>query len=338
MKDMKDKTSWIARAGAGFGPGRISRRCGVFAAALVLAAGSASAEIDVYGKLNVTLQRSDEAAAEQAELRSNASRVGVKGEQELDGGLKAIYQFEWEVDPDGGSGEDNFSARNQFVGLAGALGTVKVGRHDTALKEAQGDFDLFNDLEGDIKNTFNGENRLKDYIGYTTPSFAEAFSVTVNFFPGEDPASGNDGVADGTSVSLNYETDTIYAVVARDRDLDGEGVDTTRLVGGYTLGPAQFMLLYQRTDAGTFAEDGFGGSVAYTFGKNTAKLQYLDADIWRTDPQTDPLDNRLESQLSVGLDRELGENTKLFGFYTTGDIGGTNESNDYLAIGLEHKF
>lgn len=307
-------------------------------AACFLAAGSAVAEVDVYGKLNLTLQNSDEAAGEQVELRSNASRVGVKGEEELDYGLKAIYQFEWEVDPDGGSGDDNFSARNQFVGLEGAFGAVKVGRHDTALKEAQGDFDLFNDLEGDINRTFNGENRLKDYIGYTTPIFAEAFSATVNFFPGEDPAAGNDGVADGTSVSVSYETDLVYAAVAHDRDLDGEGVDTTRLVGGYTLGPAQLMLLYQQTDAGGVDGDGFGGSVAYTFGNSTAKLQYLEADIWRIDPQLDPLDNLLDSQVSLGLDHALGENTKVFGFYTTGDIGDTSASNDYLAIGLEHKF
>lgn len=305
---------------------------------ILAAAAPAYAEIDLYGKLNITLQDSDEAAASQVELKSNASRIGVKGEEELSKSLKAIYRFEWEVDPDGGSGEENFSARNQFVGLEGVFGTVKIGRHDTALKDAQGDFDLFNDLEGDIKHTFNGENRLKDYIGYTTPTFAEALSVTVNFFPGEDPAAGNDGVADGTSVSLAYETDPIYAAVARDRDLDGKGVDTTRLVGGYTLGPAQLMLLYQATDAGAVDEDGFGGSIAYTFGNNTAKLQYLDADIWRTAPQLDPLENLLASQLSVGLDHELGENTKLFGFYTTGDIGGTDESNDYLAIGLEHKF
>jgi predicted porin len=306
--------------------------------AMLAAAGTASAEVDVYGKLNVTLQDSDEARESMVELQSNSSRIGVKGEEDLSKGLSAIYQFEWEVDPDGGSGDENFSARNQFVGLTGAFGTVKVGRHDTALKEAQGDFDLFNDLEGDIKNTFNGENRLKDYIGYTTPTLADAFSVTVNFFPGEDPAGGNDGIADGTSVSVNYETDRLYAAVARDRDLDGEGVDTTRLAGGYTLGPAEFRLLYQRTDAGSVDDDGFGGSIAYTFGSNTAKLQYLDAGIWRTDPQVDPLDNLLESQVSVGLDHELGENTKLFGFYTSGDIGGTNESNDYVAIGLEHKF
>ncbi|HEX2140527.1 MAG TPA: porin [Woeseiaceae bacterium] len=300
--------------------------------------GGAAAEVDVYGRLNVTLQDAEEAGQSVVELQSNASRVGVKGEEELGKGLSAIYQFEWEVDPDGQSGDDNFSARNQFVGLTGAFGTVKVGRHDTALKEAQGDFDLFNDLEGDINDTFLGENRLENYLGYTTPEFADAFSVTVNVFPGEDPASGNDGAADGTSVSLNYETDIVYAAVAHDTDLDGEGIDSTRLAGGYTLGAAQFGLLYQRTDAGTVDGDGFGASVAYAFGDSTAKLQYLDADIWRVDPQVDPLDNLLESQVSVGLDHRLGENTKVFGFYTAGDIGGTNESNDYLAIGIEHRF
>ncbi len=308
------------------------------APALVAMAPGSAAEIDVYGRLNVTLQNSDEAAGEQVELQSNSSRVGVKGEEALNGGLKVIYQFEWQIDPDGQSGDDNISARNQFVGLEGGFGTVKVGRHDTALKEAQGDFDLFNDLEGDISKSFNGENRLKDYIGYTTPTFADAFSVTVNFFPGEDPAGGNDGVADGASVSLTYETDLVYAAVAQDRDLEGEGVDTTRVVGGYTLGPAQVMLLYQRTEVGNVDDDGFGASVAWTFGKNTAKLQYLDSDIWRTDPQVDPLDNLHDSLLSVGLDHALGDATRLFAFYTSGDIGGTSESNNYAAIGIEHKF
>ena len=185
---------------------------------------------------------------------------------------------------------------------------------------------------------FNGENRLKNYIGYITPAFGKSFHVTVNFFPGEDPASGNNGVADSSSLSLDYETDLLYVAVAHDWDIDGEGVETLRLVGGYTFGPARVMLLYQQTDTGFVDEDGFGASLAWTFGKNTAKVQYLTADIWRIDPQADPLENLYESVFSVGLDHELGEDTKLFGFYTTGDIGGTDESNNYIAIGIEHNF
>ena len=318
--------------------GRLWTAIALTLCAVALTPAIASPEVDVYGRINLTLQNSDEAAGEEVELRNNSSRLGVKGEMALSAGLKAIYQLEFGVNIDGDSDEDVFTHRNQFVGLEGAFGTIKVGRHDTALKQAQGDFDLFDDLEGDIGGVFNGENRLRNYIGYVTPVFGKAFTATVNFFPGEDADSGNDGVADATSLSLVYEAELIYAAVAYDRDIDGEGVETARVVGGYTLGPAQIMLLYQRTDVGAVAEDGFGASVAWTFGKNTAKFEYLTADIWRTEPAIDPLDNRLESLLSVGLDHEFGEDTKVFGFYTTGDIGGTSESNNYIAIGIEHNF
>jgi predicted porin len=301
------------------------------------AAAAAGTDIDVYGRLNVTLQNSDEAAGEQAELRNNASRVGVKGELPLNYGLKAIYQLEWGVDLDD-QVDGTFTDRNQFVGLQGAFGTLKVGRHDTALKEAQGKFDLFDDLEGDLDRVFNGDNRLKDYIGYVSPDFAGGLSATLNFFPGEDPAAGNDGVADSASLSLVYDDDRAYAAVAHDRDIEGDGIETTRVVGGYTFGPARVMLLYQLTDAAGADEDGFGASLAWSFGSSTAKLQYLSADIWRLDPQPDPLENRLESLFSLGLDHRLGEKTKLFGFYTTGEIGGTSERDDYVAIGLEHNF
>jgi predicted porin len=307
-------------------------------AAATLASMACAAELDIYGKLNVTLQDSDDGTSDQVELRNNASRVGVKGEKALGGDLKAIYQLEFGVNIDGDSGDDVFTHRNQFVGVEGAFGTIKVGRHDTALKAAQGDFDLFNDLEGDIGRVLNGENRLRDYIGYTTPKLGKALSATLNFFPGEDADSGNDGVADRTSVSAAYETDTVYAAVAHDRDVDGEGIATTRVVGGHTFGPARLMLLYQRTDASDADEDGFGASLAWTLGEYTAKFQYLAADIWRTDAQADPLENFVEDMVSVGVDRALGDDTTLFVFYTAGQIGGANEDVRYAAFGIEHDF
>lgn len=302
-----------------------------------VSADDAVREVEVYGRLNITLQHADEAGDGQVEVQNNASRLGVRGELPLKGALTAIYQLEFGVDLDD-QADDTFTDRNQFVGLQGDFGTIKVGRHDTALKEAQGRFDLFDDLEGDLDRVFNGENRLRNYVGYVSPDFAGALSATVNFFPGEDREAGNDGVADAASLSLAYDDERVYAAVAHDRDIDGEDTETTRLVGGYTLGPARVMVLYQRADAGGTDQDGVGGSVAWTFGDSTLKLQYLTADIWRLDPQEDPLLNRLESLATVGLDHRLGEKTRLFGFYTTGEIGGTDERNDYLAVGLEHDF
>jgi hypothetical protein len=145
-------------------------------------------------------------------------------------------------------------------------------------------------------------------------------------------------VADKSSVSFKYDSDLLYVAVAHDDNVDGDGVTTNRVVGGHTFGPARVMLLYQQTDNGTVKEDGFGASLAWTFGKNVAKVQYLAADIWRTQLHADPLDNKLESLLSIGLDRRLAESTRVFCFYTTGEIGGTNETNSYVAVGIEHKF
>ena len=323
-------------------PGRAGVNRILLSASLMMCAvpapSQASDELDAYGRINVTLQESDEALEDKAELQSNSSRLGVKGEIALSPGLKAIYQLEWGVNVDSEGNDDILTPRNQFVGLKGRFGTVKVGRHDTALKQAQGNFDLFDDLEGDIGKVFNGENRLEDYIGYVTPAFGKGFTATVNLFPGEDSTTGNDGVADKISGSLRYQTDLVYAAIAHDSDVDGEGVDTTRLVGGYTVGPADLMLLYQRTDNGLQSEDGFGGSVAWTYGQYVAKIQYLGSDTWRTHPGAVPLANRLDSLLSIGLDRKLGDAARVFGFYTTGDIGGTDESNTYLAVGIELNF
>lgn len=318
--------------------GAVATRAACLLTAFLLAPPArAGDEFDVYGRVNVTVQHADEPGDEQAEVKSNASRIGVKGEKELTAGLKAIYQLEWGVNIDSGEGEDDVTPRNQFVGLEGGFGTIKVGRHDTALKEAQGDFDLFDDLEGDIFRVFNGEQRLKDYIGYTTPAIAKSLHVTANFFPGEDGGGANDAATDAVSVSLVYEKEQIYAALAHDRDIDGEDVDTTRVVGGYTFGDARVMLLYQVTDAAGLEEDGYGASLAWTFGEYVAKFQYLSADIWRTRPDADSVDN-LDSLISVGLDREFSEDTRVFGFYTTGDIGGTGESVSYAAVGIEHKF
>lgn len=303
-------------------------------AALGVASTAATADVDVYGRVSISAQHADEAGVSQVELRNNNSRFGVKGSEDLNEGLKAIYQFEWQVDvtDNGNSSDDHIKARNQFVGLQGGFGTVKVGRHDTALKQAQGDFDLFNDLEGDINRVLNGENRVSNFIGYTTPSFG-GLSATINLIPGEDAEAGEDGVADATSFSIDYENDAWYASLGRDSDIDGIDVDTTRLVGGYKLGGAQLNLLYQQTETPVDDANGYGASFAYSVGKNVFKAQYLTSDIHEVD-----VGITHENVASIGYERKLAKSTKLFGFYTTADIADTDESSDYVGVGIEHRF
>ena len=131
---------------------------------------NALADVDIYGKANVTVQSSDDGEGSFTEIKSNASRLGVKGSEKINDSLEAVYKFEFQVDVSDadskGDNDDNISARNQYVGLKGAFGQVVIGRNDTALKQSQGKLDLFNDLEGDIKNVFKGENRLGNTVSY----------------------------------------------------------------------------------------------------------------------------------------------------------------------------
>ena len=110
--------------------------------------------------------------------------LGVKGYEDLGGGLKANYMLECGVNPDG-DGTDNtagFSRRNQWVGMSGdSWGEFRVGRHDTPLKLAQGNFDQFNDTDADIQNTTLGEQRIDNTITYVTPSFS-GFTVWARWF------------------------------------------------------------------------------------------------------------------------------------------------------------
>src|SRR5690606_10717469 len=71
---------------------------------------SAVAGPTLYGKANISLNKHDAedttgTTEDNWQLNSNASRLGVKGDVELEDGLKAIYQLEYEIAVDDGSAQ-----------------------------------------------------------------------------------------------------------------------------------------------------------------------------------------------------------------------------------------
>ena len=58
------------------------------------------------------------------------------------------------------------------------------------MKQSQGKVDLFNDLEGDIKNVFKGENRLGDTISYASKDFS-GFKVLATYVAEDDVDADN---------------------------------------------------------------------------------------------------------------------------------------------------
>src|SRR4030065_149657 len=86
---------------------------------------AATANVDVYGRMHFAIEDTNVSGTD-LDIKTNSSRIGFKGAEDLGGGLKAIWQIEQQFDATsindtafGGS-----SLRNTFVGMSGGFGTV----------------------------------------------------------------------------------------------------------------------------------------------------------------------------------------------------------------------
>ncbi len=298
--------------------------------------GFAAGPIDgtVYGKVNVSLVNADDGSNDEWKLNSNASRLGVKGKSEIAEGLTLVYKAEFEICVDDGDCKgQTFTQRNIMGGIKGSFGTVWAGKHDTPTKLAQSKIDLFNDLEGDIKNTFEGENRVSNIVAYSSPEI-NGFSSTVAMIPGEDAENDNGGLADGVSYSVSYKQDDLYLALAGDQDVDGQ--DLMRAVAQYKVDALKLGFMYQQNenDAGTKDESGYFISAAYKLDSAiTLKAQFGSIE--------DDADGDEEETFSLGADYKLAKSTKLYVFYTDNtdsSVGSADSENSAFGLGMEHKF
>ena len=77
------------------------------AIAAAMVAPAAYAQATLYGKFHTSIDKNDNDSYDEDnwEVNSRASRLGVKGSEDLGGGLKAIYQLEVNVNSDGSSSD-----------------------------------------------------------------------------------------------------------------------------------------------------------------------------------------------------------------------------------------
>ena len=290
-----------------------------------------SEEPTVYGKLWISVESQDTASGTEVDMVSNASRLGIKGSMDFGEGIEAIYQAEYEVDPVDGTADESkdrtFKQRNSFVGLKGSMGTIFLGKHDTATKKSQKKIDLFNDLAGDIKNILQGENRMSDLVGYTTPKI-NGFSATFNAIKGTE-GLGDDSIGDSTSTSLSYDSENFYIALAFDSEL--KGYDSTRLTLQIPFNRSQLGIMFQDSEklSTGVEEDGYVISFSQKVGdQGTLKFQQAESDM------------KLDSgkQFSFGYDYKLSNKAKAFFFFT--DLSGDNTSKEkeITGIGFEYKF
>ena len=331
--------------------------------AVIALPGAALANPTVYGKVNVTLDsmetefRADTFpgtafpadAVDQWQLNSNASRLGVKGEYDLEvGGLKALYQAEYEINVDDGGGAP-FSQRNIFAGLKGGFGTLKAGKFDTVIKTAEGKVDQFNDLPGDMDSFVAGQDRANNIIQYTSPKLADSVTINVATILAEGAdvdldanTDAEEGLFDIPQVSVVFQQGGLYAALAyaqnsatATRTADGiTRADIMRLVAQYKMDALEIGGLFQQTSdvaSGSDLEDtSMMISAAFSIDRIKLKAQYGMTSGDQSDEEL--------TMMGLGADYKLAKASKAFVYMTKLEKDSTGEENSVFGLGLEHNF
>lgn len=294
------------------------------------------ADTTLYGKAHLAVE-SEGANDNIIKIKSHASRVGIKGKEDLGNGLKAIYKFEWEVDmtDKSKSSNDHIKARNQYAGLSGGFGTVLLGRHDTPMKMSQGKFDQFNDIYGDIAQHFAGETRASNVLAWVSPKLGAA-KIVAAYVPAEN--ADNDKII---SIAAMYGTKPLYLALAYNTYDKGIGVGDSLLratalwhSGNFGVG-AMFQQAEPTTGDSTtaYAVNGF-----FKAGKNKFKLQYVTGEGQDVGVKTAKIKEKAAT-ISVGWDRKLSKRTKIYlaANNTTFDDN-TKDDFSNIGFGFVHKF
>ncbi len=304
----------------------------ILAAAIVSAfaapAFAATANVDVYGVLSLSVDSLDDDSDRGTNISSNASRLGFKGAEDLGGALKAIWQIETTLTMD--SNNTFGGARDTFVGLKGGFGTVRLGYFNTPTKQLARKLDFFNNAIGDTRNllrsnTNNGaggntwEERFRNGIRYDTPSFS-GLSGSVHYSTQTNTDVANNNDRDAYSLGVNYENGPIFVGAAYQRNnlTVGTGDETAwRIGGGLTMGDLKLTALYHAASdqAGVNGADRdvWGLGAGYKLGNGLIKGQWYRAE------EVDNTNDTGADLFAVGYDYNLSKRTMVYAYYAQTD-------------------
>ena len=240
--------------------------------------------VTLYGRVYVTVESveakggHDARRAERVRMRDQSSYLGVRGEENLGGGLSAFFQLETGFNPDQASG--TFANRNTGVGLRGSWGSVLVGRWDTPFKQANvGSIDPWTDLQiGDITGAAIRQGdfsiRASNVVQYWSPSFYDT-QVKLMWVPNEDRTAQVDPSMYGVTItygkgansfSYSYEKHKEMVDQVATRGVDEEG---NAISGEYRIGPVKLSGQYGEYErTGTTKQKSYQVGVQYYVGNH----------------------------------------------------------------------
>ena len=133
---------------------------------------AASAQTTLFGQFKYEVGAIEDGTDRNAVHSTAGTRLGVRGSEDLGGGLKGIFRFQGSFSGANaplGSNDWELNEEN-WVGLQGGFGTLQLGRSNTAYKKGHTRFRIFDDSLADTSLRPASFGRAEG-VHYSSPNF-----------------------------------------------------------------------------------------------------------------------------------------------------------------------
>jgi predicted porin len=317
------------------------------AVAAAVAVPAMAQNVTVYGNADVSFMRQDNTGGRTTTSFVNGgpstSLVGLRGSEDLGGGLKADFQLEGSMNFANGQlgttaavGTDAATSFNReaWVGLSGAFGAVRFGRTDVSA--AQGVDGTIAVVAGNLSD-FSTEIGvdLTNVIRYTTPTIN---GFTADFGYANQATTTAVGTTDTTGYSVRYVNGPLDVRVGRiELETSATTIDDQMTAFGvsYNLGFATIAAARNKIKSATAATDHTesGVSISVPLGNGlTVGASLIDQDFTAAASSD-------KAQAVLAIKKDLSKRTNVYAVYLdTNFTGGTSLDTSSFRLGVQHSF
>lgn len=296
---------------------------GFLFAALVFSPFLAHADYLFYGQAHLSSDAVRVSGENQFAVGSNASRLGIKGSEELSPRIQAVWKLESQLDFTGESG--SISARNRYLGVVTPFGTVVGGYQDTPFRALGAKVDVMPETIADRRSILGSVRdqydpitvdiynlRAKRSLMYVSPRIAglqvRAMLAYRQFGHYEINLGAKHSEA-LASYSAVYKTRFLYLGVAYQQMEMYEQTDVTRFAGGVTLDKTDINVAYEMMYSGkdsVFYRNSYGVSLRHWVYDTAilAQVFYAEKDYYNRDSEG--------LLYAVGVSQKMSKNVDLY--------------------------
>jgi predicted porin len=292
-------------------------------------------------------------------IGSGGSRIGFMGEENLGGGLKALFKYEWGTAADVGTGATG--ARYSYVGLAGDFGQVTLGRNGSPSDLYLGATTPWGINGLEPVNQFRGKmgiidgTRWDNSIAYASPKFSGLDLMGLYSFGEKTKASATDSTkfSDASKLGLGIRyangplyLSAVYQRLAEDKGAVVSGEKGWGIGGSYDFKVVKVYANYLRRKV----DDTGLKDTAYSLGVGVpvSGAGTVVAEYARAKEKSSGFSGSSKGY-SVGYRHNLSKRTSLYtyvshfnndegisGGWTKTGIGGEKQTN--FTVGISHYF